>query len=170
MYHWCSRLNKRRSISHQYIWCWLSFTIQLFWFLDTMSCCEDLNLERSYLMFLVWMTTFIIHIWWILHLVLQTWMLSRSCGKTCRVPLLRVFIFMGKLLGPSPVVYLLKIMWGWKSVIPHPITKAHIFDVDPLQKIKKCRKHVYHSTKGPKWLKLIPNNKIGLSRWSFILF
>ena len=44
----------------------------------------------------------------------------------------------------------------------HPSTKAHIFQFRSINK-NLCRKHVYHGTKRPKWLKLSPRKKMDWS-------
>ena len=62
---------------------------------------------------------FRIQVWWRLDIVRHIWMLSRSCDEIFRVPLLGVFRWIEKGLGPAPMEYLLKIMWGWKATIPH---------------------------------------------------
>ena len=46
-------------------------------------------------------------------------MTDRAFGETCQVPLLIVFIWMGKGIGPANAISLLKIMWGWKVKSPH---------------------------------------------------
>ena len=45
--------------------------------------------------------------------------MSRACDETCKAPFLRVFIWMGKGLGPVNVISLLNIMSGQKEIIPH---------------------------------------------------
>ena len=66
-----------------------------------------------------WRQNLRIHIWWRLYLIRKTWMKNRSCYETCWVNLLRVFRYTDKRLGTAPMVSLLTIMWGWKTIIPH---------------------------------------------------
>ena len=59
-------------------------------------------------------------------------MLSRACDEKFRVPLLRVFRWMGKGLGTAPELSLFKIILGSKSISPHPSANARIFPIfDP---------------------------------------
>ena len=48
-------LNWSRSQPHHGIWCWLMFSIILFFFLDILSCWEDINLDMNSLIFWEWM-------------------------------------------------------------------------------------------------------------------
>ena len=46
-------------------------------------------------------------------------MMSRACDDTYWVPWLGLFRCIEKGLGTSATVSLLKIMWGWKAIIPN---------------------------------------------------
>ena len=71
---------------------------------------------------------FRIHIWWIIYILWQTWILSRACDETYQFPLLIVFRWTEKILGPSTEIYLMKIMWDCNSIITHGwnLTEGHI--------------------------------------------
>ena len=45
--------------------------------------------------------------------------MSRAFDETYQFPLLRVFIWMDKVLGPADTMSLLNIMWGWMTISPH---------------------------------------------------
>ena len=65
-----------------------------------------------------WLQFCRMQIWRRLNLVWQKWILSRSCDETCQFPLLRVFRWMEKVLGPANAISLLNMMWGWKAIFP----------------------------------------------------
>ena len=105
------------STSPQVKWWLLQFFIRLFWLLDNLFCWVDWNLEMRSWMFIVWGNC-IMKILWRLHVVWQTWILSRDCDETCQVTLL-IFVSTGvEMTWAWNVIFLMKIMWSWKAIIP----------------------------------------------------
>ena len=127
VYVWFPIINQKRALAHQ--------EIRLLWFLEILSFWVYSNLDIRYLMFMMWAP----------NLYSTDLMKNSSCTTDNNAEqslwwdmlsyFFMVFKCMGKGLGPAPAVSLLKILWRWKAITPHPSTKARIFDFDPQPKI-----------------------------------
>ena len=100
---------------------WLLWLFFFWWIVESSkyAFCHWSDFYLTRLLDSLWLHFFRMQIWWRINLLIQIWIMSRTCDETCQTPLFRVFRRMEKGLGNADAISLLHIMWGWKSIIPH---------------------------------------------------